>query len=70
MFKLGNVLSKEVHCKITYHRRGMGAEPPPAGGYGGLGSETPSRWAIFRNFLENKAILIPLDHISHVFRAI
>ena len=22
------------------------------------------------NFLEEKAILIPLDHISHVFRAI
>ena len=30
----------------------------------------PSRWAIFWNFLEKKAILMPLDHISHVFRTI
>ena len=26
-------------------------------------------WAIFRNFLKKKAVLTPLDHISHVFRA-
>ena len=39
----------------TYHRRGSGGEGP-------------SRLAIFRNFLEKKAVLIPLDHISHVFR--
>ena len=30
----------------------------------------PSCWAIFRNFLEKKAILILLDYILHVFRAI
>ena len=34
------------------------------------GGEGPSRWAIFCNFLEKEAILIPLDHILHVFRAI
>ena len=46
----------------------MGAEPSAAGGYGVWG-EVQRRWAIFRNFLEKKAILIPLDHISHVFIA-
>ena len=41
----------------TYHRRGFG-------------DVAPSRWAIFWNFVEKKAILMPLDHISHVFRTI
>ena len=40
---------------------GLGTEPPAVGGFGGLG-------AIFCNFLEKKAILMPLDHISQVFR--
>ena len=31
--------------------------------------EAPSRWAIFVRFWK-KNILIPLDHISHVFIAI
>ena len=26
-------------------------------------------WAIFRNFLEKKAVFTPLNHISHVFSA-
>ena len=54
----------------TYHRPSLGVKPPAAGGYGGLGAEVPRRWAIFRNFLDKKAILIPLDNISHVFTAI
>ena len=29
-----------------------------------------SRWAIFCNFLEKKAILMPLNHTSHMSRAI
>ena len=33
------------------------------------GGEAPSCWAIFCNFLEKKAILMPLNHISHIFRA-
>ena len=45
----------------------MGAEPYTARGYGVWG-EAPRRWAIFGYFLE-KAILMPLDHISHVFIA-
>ena len=36
----------------------------------GSGDEAPSRWAIFWNFFEKKAILMPLDHISHVFKTI
>ena len=34
------------------------------------GGLAPSRWAIFRKFLEKKAVLTALDHISHVIRAI
>ena len=54
--KLGDV------CKYTsvtqpYHRRGS------EGG-------THSRWAIFCYFLLKLAILMPLDQISHVLRAI
>ena len=36
----------------------------------GSGGEAPSSWAIFRNFMNKKAVLSPLDHVSHVFRAI
>ena len=43
--------------KRYYHRRG-------------LGYEAPSRWAIFWNFFEKKAILMPLHNISHVFKTI
>ena len=48
---------------------GFGAEPPAAGSYGGLGAKPPAAGR-FCKFLEKKAILIPLDHISHVFTAI
>ena len=42
MSDLGDVLKR-----IT--NGGLGAEPPAAGGYGGLG-KAPSRWAIFVSF--------------------
>ena len=32
----------------------------------GRGLKASSSWAIFSIFLENKAIFMPLDHISHV----
>ena len=35
----------------------------------GFGCEALSDWTIFGNFLDKKAILMPLDHILHVFRA-
>ena len=54
----------------VYHRRGLGAGSPAARGFGGLGAKLPAIWAIFCNFLDKKAILMPLDHISQVFRAI
>ena len=43
----------------------LGAEPPAAGGYGGLGAR-PQPLGDFCKFLRKKAILIPLDHISHI----
>ena len=52
--KLGDLCNEFIQ---TYQRRGSG-------------DGAPSRWAIFRNFFEKKAILMPLDHISHVFRTI
>ena len=36
----------------------------------GIWRRSPCRWAIFRKFFEKKAILMLLDHISHVFRTI
>ena len=57
MSNLRDVLGKLVELKrIT--DGGLGAEPPAAGSYGGL------------NFVEKKAILMPFDLISHLFRVI
>ena len=67
MSNLVDVLSKL--CTQTYHRQGLGAELPAAGGYGGLGTKPPALGE-FCKFLEKKAILIPLDHILHVFTVI
>ena len=65
----GNVLRKLVYLKrIT--DGGLGAGHPSRRKLWGSGDEAPSRWTIFCNYLENKAILMPLDHISQVFRAI
>ena len=64
---MGRVEKASVLKRIT--DGGLGAEPPAAGGYGGLG-QSPKPLGNFCKFLEKKAILIPLDHISHVFKAI
>ena len=56
----GNVLRKLVQLKgIT--DGGLGAGPPAAGRFVGR---------FFVIFLQNKAILMPLNHILQVFRAI
>ena len=46
-------MSKEVYCNYNVSHTGFGGS-------------VSSRRAIFRNFLEKKASLIPLDHILHV----
>ena len=53
-----------------YHRRGFGGGALAAGGFGGLGAKPPAVERFFVTFLEKKAILMPLDHFSQVFRAI
>ena len=50
--------------RITYG--GLEAEPPAAGGYGGLGAKLGD----LLYFSKKIAILMPLNHILHVFRAI
>ena len=47
--------------------RSIAPPPPPFAWLRYWWGRSPSRWAIFRNFLEKKAILIPLEYISHVF---
>ena len=54
----------------TYYRRGLLVEPPVAGGCESLGAPLPAAGQFFVIFWKKKAILISLDHISHVFRAI
>ena len=59
MCKLGDVLRKLEELKrIT--DGGLGAEPPAAGGCGGLEAKL---------FLGKLAILMPMNHNSHAFRA-
>ena len=53
-----------------YHRWESGGGAPSCRRLCGSGGKAPSRWAIFCNFLEKKAILMPLNHNSQVFRAI
>ena len=64
------MLSKEVHCNLNVSQTGVWGLRPQLPEAMWSGGEASSRWAIFRNFLEKKFISIPLDHISHVFRAI
>ena len=63
------MLSKEVFCNSNVLLTGVWGQSPQPREAMGVWGEAPSRWAIFRNFLEKKAVLTPLDHISHVFRA-
>ena len=66
---LGDVL---VLSKLVLLKRipdgSLGAELPVAGGYGSLGAKPPAAGQFFVTFWKN-AVLKPLDHISHVFRA-
>ena len=39
MSKLGDVFSKEVYRNLNVSLTGLGAAPPAARGYGGLGEE-------------------------------
>ena len=48
------------------HRRESGGASPSRRRLWGPGGEAPSRWAIFRNFLEKLPFLMSLDHISHI----
>ena len=65
MSKLGDVLSKLVLLN-RFKDGGLGVEPPASEGYGGLGRSPQP----LGNFGKKKAILMPLDQISHVFGAI
>ena len=47
--------------------QGLGVEPPNAEGFRGLEPPAGGRFFVF---LEKKAVLIPLAHISHMPRAI
>ena len=63
--------SGDVLRKVVYHKRctegGLGVEPPEALGVWG---RSPQPLGDFLCFLEKTAILMPLNYISHVFRAI
>ena len=68
MSNLGDELSELVLLKrIT--NGDLGAEPPAAGGYGSLGVKPQFLYLFFVTFWR-KTVLLPLDHISHVFKAI
>ena len=68
MSNLGDVLSNLVHSNVSQTGFwGRSHQPPVALEVWG---RSPRRWAIFVSFWEKKAILIPFDHILHVFRGI
>ena len=54
----------------TYHRRGSGGRTPSRRRLWGFEGKTPSSGRFFLIFWKKKAILMPLNHILHVFRAI
>ena len=72
MSDLEDALNKLASAPKTYQcitDGGPGAEPPAAGGYGGLGAKPPTA-EYFLYFLEKIAISMPLNYILHVFREI
>ena len=50
---------EQISAPQTCHRRGLGAEPPAAGGYGSLGAKHPAAGRVFVSFWEKMAILMP-----------
>ena len=68
MSNLGEVLSGLVYSNISQTGVwGRSPQPPVAMGAWGQSSQSLDD---FCKFLKKKAILIPSDHISHVFTAI
>ena len=68
MSNLGDVLKKLVYSNLSQTGVwGRSPQPPVAMGDWGL---RPQPLGNFCKFLGKKAILIPLDHILHVFTAI
>ena len=59
------MVSKLVQLKRV-SRRGLGAEPPAAGGYGSLEAKHPHAGQFFVSFWEKMAILMPFG--SHFAR--
>ena len=68
MPELEKALNKLVLLKRTTGG-GLGAKAPAARGYV-MWRRIPQPLIDFRNFLEKLAILIPLNHILHVIRAV
>ena len=69
MSKFGVCVSKLVQPERTTYGD-LGADPPAAGGSGDLKASPPAAGRLFVIFLGKIAFLMPLDYISHVFRAI
>ena len=68
MSNLGDVLSKLVVSNVSQTGVwGRSLQPPVATGVWG---QSPQPLGDFCTFLDKKAILNPLDYISHVFKAI
>ena len=61
-------MSNLVYLNVS--QTGFGGGAPSRRWLRGSGGKASSRWAYFVSFWEKQAILIPLDHISHVFKAI
>ena len=59
-----------IGVPTIYHRQGVWEWGPQPSKSLGSGDKAPSCWAIFCNFLEKEAILMPFNHILHMFRAI
>ena len=52
--------------KLVQLKRGLGAEPPAAGGYGSLGAKHPAAGQFLVSFLKKMAVLMPFG--SHFAR--
>ena len=65
---LGDVLSKLVYSDVS--QTGVLGRSPQLPVAMGVWGQSPQSLGDFCKFLKKKAILILLDHISHVFKAI
>ena len=68
MSNLGDVLGKLVYSSVR--QTGVWERSPQPPVAVGVWGQSPRPLGDFCKFLEKKAILIPLDHVSHVFTAI